>query len=99
MEVTRRSSGRDRQSARERTEGLVHDFEVKGDTVVFDEYFASPEKKWGFDKVRAKIYIPVGTVIGTEVSAESFENYSLRKQNQGSEGFKFWKMTEEGLKQ
>jgi phage shock protein PspC (stress-responsive transcriptional regulator) len=102
MEVTRRSSGRDRQSARERTEGLVHEFEVKGDTVVFDEYLASPEKKWGFDRVKAKLYVPVGTVIGTDVSSGSFENYSLRKlsgdENTGPAGIRFWKMTEEGLK-
>lgn len=105
LEVKRRSSGRNRQTAGERTRSIIHDFGTNGNTIKIDEYLSYPgEMKWGFDEVRSMIYVPEGTILGISVDNRNFENYRIHNQQNednipGSKNnMKFWKMTDDGPK-
>ena len=95
IEVNKRSTGRSRSVARERTGALNYNFRNEGNTLILDEYFGYPAgMKWGFDNVKTSLSIPAGTVVGIDIDHECFMNYDLRYNDNDK---RFWKITEEGL--
>jgi hypothetical protein len=104
LEVNKRSTGRTESEALKKTEGLIYNYRVDGDTIHFDEYFTSPSgRKWSADNVRINLYIPSGTILKFEKEPRlrlhnSFRNGTdnyLESTWESSSGI--WSMTEDGL--
>ncbi len=64
IDIRKRSSGRSELDALRKTEGLLYDYRIKGDTLLLDEYFTiTAERKWSADNVGINLYVPEGTII------------------------------------
>ena len=64
VEVRKRSSGRSELDALRKTEGLLYNYSISGDTLLLDEYFTiTAERKWSADNVGINLYVPGGTII------------------------------------
>ena len=63
VELSKRSSGHNEVDAMKKTEELIYNYNLTGDTLILDEYFTIPSgRKWSADKVGIKLYIPEGSV-------------------------------------
>ncbi|MEI6048626.1 MAG: PspC domain-containing protein [Bacteroidota bacterium] len=106
VEVRKRSSGRTKPDAQKRTEELLYNYRVNGDTLVLDEYFTIPSgRKWSADNVGINLYIPAGTVLKFDSASEKllharpgFEDESYSDSTRWESGSKLWILTEEGIK-
>jgi phage shock protein PspC (stress-responsive transcriptional regulator) len=105
LEVNKRSTGRTESEALKKTEGLIYNYRVNGDTIHFDEYFTSPSgRKWSADNVRINLYVPARTILKFEKEPRfrfhnSFRNGDddyLESTWESSSGI--WSMTEDGLR-
>ena len=105
VEVRKRSAGRTEMEALKKTEGLLYNYSIKGDTLHLDEYFTSPAgRKWSADNVGINLYIPAGTILKFEKDPRillhsSFINESdeyLESSWESDNGM--WVMTDNGLK-
>jgi len=64
IEIRKRSSGRSELDAFRKTESLLYNYSISGDTLFLDEYFTiTAERKWSADNVGINVYVPEGTVI------------------------------------
>ncbi len=64
VELRKRSSGRNEIDAMKKTEDLVYNYSISGDTLILDEYFTIPAgRKWAADNVGINLYLPAGTVL------------------------------------
>jgi phage shock protein PspC (stress-responsive transcriptional regulator) len=104
VEVRRRSAGRTEMDAMKKAEALIYNFNIKGDTLRFDEYFMLPEgRKWAADDIRINLYIPKGTILKFEKDPKIFIHSSFRNESdeylesRWESGNSIWKMTDEGL--
>ncbi len=96
--VRKRSLGRTRIDASEKAEGLLYGCEIRGDSVILDEYFQiPPETKWSFDNVRATVQVPAGTIIHIDRTTEKMFRSGYDGETIYESGKRFWKMTDSGL--
>jgi phage shock protein PspC (stress-responsive transcriptional regulator) len=105
VEVRKRSSGRNEYDAQKRTEGLLYNYSVNGDTLVLDEYFTIPSgRKWSADNVGINLYIPEGTVLKFDSASENLlhVHHGFDNNDPDSPGWKagnrLWIFTEDGIK-
>lgn len=115
FEIKKRSSGRSREEAREKSESLIYNYHTGNDTISFDEYFRIPSgKKWSADFVSITLEMPENTIVYFDRSIEKlfYNRISIEKQSGDNEyeswvdydtepsdlGGKYWKFTEDGLK-
>lgn len=72
INVRKRSSGRSRSDGARKAESLIYHYRFSGDTLLLDEYFSIPQgNKWSADNVTVNLYIPEGTVIHFDKTAEN----------------------------
>lgn len=97
VDVVKRSSGRSRMDAIEKSEKLKYNFNISGDTLTIDEFFTIPSgRKWSFDNVRVNVYLPEGTIVYMDKTAQYLHYYHDVDFNTGHrQGF--FKLTEDGL--
>lgn len=105
VELRKRSSGRNEIEAMKKTEDLLYNYNIKGDTLLLDEYFTIPSvRKWSADNIGINIYLPEGSVIKldqpslkllhTYISREYYDTEEDEKTDQYSN---IWILTREGL--
>jgi phage shock protein PspC (stress-responsive transcriptional regulator) len=105
VDLRKRSSGRSRIEARKKTEDLLYNYRIEGDTLLIDEYFIIPSgRKWSADNIGINIYIPEGTIITADRELEVyFSKYRRSNRNDDDNslsetGDRSWILTEDGLK-
>jgi phage shock protein PspC (stress-responsive transcriptional regulator) len=114
FDIKKRSSGRSREEARDRSEAIVYNYHTGNDTIYFDEYFKIPQgKKWSADFVTINLQLPENTIIYFDRSAEKlFYNNITIERHEGDDvydswddsiepsdlGGKYWQFTHDGLK-
>ncbi len=103
IEIKKRSAGRSKQDARKKTETLVYNYIISGDSILIDEYFTIPEgSKWSCDNVGVVLHIPAGTIVQFDRVTENMllqYNYPYRGDDTRNlySGRDTWVMTEDGL--
>jgi hypothetical protein len=105
VDIKKRSAGRSQLDAMKRTDGLIYNYSINGDTLLLDDYFTIPAgRKWSADNVGIKIYIPEGTFLKLDSASLNIfhSHYYTDDDSYESEGWntynRSWIMTEEGLK-
>jgi phage shock protein PspC (stress-responsive transcriptional regulator) len=64
IEIRKRSSGRTRNDAARKSESLIYNYRVSGDTLYLDEYFSIPSgSKWTADFLSVNLFVPEKTVL------------------------------------
>ena len=107
VEVRKRSAGRTKPDAARKAEELIYSCSLTGDTLQIDEYFTIPAgRKWSADNVGVNIYIPKGTLIKFDGTAE--DTFGLNPEYDDEENYlssgkmntshNLWTLTEDGLK-
>jgi phage shock protein PspC (stress-responsive transcriptional regulator) len=107
IEVRKRSSGRTRKAATEKSESLIYNYRIENDTLYLDEYFRIPSgSKWTADFVTVSLLLPENTILYfdkpasgllRDVSVENEERWYYNDAFPGSIGGKYWILTEDGL--
>ncbi len=104
IEIRKRSAGRSKSDARKKTETLIYNYTISGDSILIDEYFTIPEdSKWSCDNVGVILQIPTGTIVQFDTVSENmfrpnfYFNRDFDSKTIYSSG-KTWIMTDEGLK-
>ncbi|HSL86867.1 MAG TPA: hypothetical protein VK861_08015, partial [Bacteroidales bacterium] len=103
IEIRKRSAGRSKSDARKKTEVLIYNYTISGDSILIDEYFTIPESSgWSCDNVGVILYIPVGTQVQFDNVSENMfrQNYCFDHDFDSrsvSGGDKTWIMTGDGL--
>jgi phage shock protein PspC (stress-responsive transcriptional regulator) len=104
LELRKRSAGRTKIEALRKTEGLMYNYNISGDTLCLDEYFTSPAgRKWAADNVTLKLYIPVGTILKFENDPKIMLRSSFRNESDDYLESRWesinslWVMTNDGL--
>ncbi len=106
VEVRKRSAGRTKPDAAKKAEELIYSCSLTGDTLQIDEYFTIPAgRKWSADNVGVNIYVPKGTIVKFEGTADDTfglnpdyddeENYLSSGKMNASQ--KLWILTDDGL--
>jgi phage shock protein PspC (stress-responsive transcriptional regulator) len=105
VEVKKSSAGRTEMDAMKKIDGLLYNYNIKGDTLHLDEYFTSPSgRKWSADDVRINVYIPAGTILKFENSPRIMLRSSFRNESdeylesRWESDNTLWVMSEDGLK-
>lgn len=104
VEIRKRSAGRSKSDARKKTETLIYNYSISGDSILIDEFFTIPEgSKWSCDNVGVIIYIPEGKLVQFDSVSENMfrQNYYFHHDFDSksvSGGDKTWIMTGEGLR-
>ncbi len=112
LNVRKRSTGRSRQDATRKAEGLEYNYKISGDTIYLDEYFTVPAgNKWSFDNVGVNLYIPEGTVVHFDETTLNMFHHHYNENRDWDWGWdsdsdnvtrhdagEQWEMTENGLK-
>lgn len=98
VSITRTSAGRSKFDAIENTERLIYDYNISGNRLTIDEYFAIPaDSKWSFDYIEVDISVPVNTVVHMDRTAENLFHSRYDDDFVGDPEKSFWIMTEDGL--
>lgn len=105
IEVRKRSSGRSELDAFRKTESILYNCSISGDTLLLDEYFTiTAERKWAADNVGINVYVPEGTIIklDREVGNLFHDRYFNRYDNnfgtsRWTSGSRTFVLTEDGL--
>jgi phage shock protein PspC (stress-responsive transcriptional regulator) len=105
VELRKRSSGRNAVDAMKKTEDLIYNYTLNGDTLILDEYFTIPSgRKWAADNIGINIYLPTGAVLKLDKpslrllhSYISKEYYETDESDPGKQYSDTWILTEEGL--
>ena len=105
LELRKRSSGRNEIEAMKKTEDLVYNYNMKGDTIILDEYFTIPAgRKWSADNIGINVYLPVGSVIKLDKASLrllhsyiSEEYYYSEDTNDIQDSGDIWILTDDGL--
>jgi phage shock protein PspC (stress-responsive transcriptional regulator) len=64
VELRKRSSGRNEMDAMKKTEQLIYNYEINGDTIILDDYFTIPAgRKWAADNIGINLYMPEKSII------------------------------------
>ncbi len=64
IEIRKRSAGRSELDASRKTETLLYNYKINGDTLLLDEYFTIPaERKWAVDNIGINVNVPEGTIL------------------------------------
>ncbi len=104
INIRKRSAGRSRTDAARKSEQLIYDYKISGDTLYLDEYFTIPEgEKWSFNNVGVNVYVPEGTIIHFDNTTRHMFNHYHRGDWDGDyENFSYpdlqWEMTDHGLR-
>jgi hypothetical protein len=98
VEIRKRSAGRSRLDAMKKSERLLYNSHILGNTIYMDEYFTIPaNSKWSFDDVSVKVYAPEGTIIFMDKTVEHlFHHYNDDDFVEDTDN-RFWRLTEDGL--
>jgi hypothetical protein len=97
VEIRKRSCGRSTLDAMKKSERLIYNSRISGNTVYLDEFFTIPaDSKWSFDYVSATVHAPKGTIIYMDKTVE-FLFYSHEADFVTDPKNRFWRMTENGL--
>jgi phage shock protein PspC (stress-responsive transcriptional regulator) len=105
VELRKRSSGRNEIDAMKKTEDLIYNYSISGDTLILDEYFTIPSgRKWAADNVGINLYLPAGSVLKLDkpslrllhsyISKEYYDADELEETGQSTD---IWILTNEGL--
>jgi phage shock protein PspC (stress-responsive transcriptional regulator) len=105
VELRKRSSGRNEIDAMKKTEDLIYNYSISGDTLILDEYFTIPKgRKWAADNVGINLYLPAGSVLKLDkpslrllhsyISKEYYDADDLEVTGQSTDT---WILTNEGL--
>jgi len=98
LEINKYSAGRNHNEALSKAEKLIYDYRISGDSLVIDEFCRiPPERKWSFDDVRLKVYVPEGTVIIMDKVTEDQYHRGDEYDFISDPRYRLWLMTEEGL--
>jgi phage shock protein PspC (stress-responsive transcriptional regulator) len=106
VEVKKRSSGRNEVDALKKTEDLIYNYDLKGDTLILDEYFTIPVgRKWAADNIGINIYLHEGTVLKFDGSTRKLLHVCYENANEDSEDsealkineIQSWAITKDGL--
>ena len=106
VEVRKRSSGRSETDAMKKTEELLYNYRLNGDTLFLDEYFTIPSgRRWSADNVGINLYLPEGTILKFDRASENLfhshndnEYEEVTNPTRWESGNRSWVLTEEGLK-
>ncbi|MCE5346174.1 MAG: PspC domain-containing protein [Bacteroidales bacterium] len=106
IEVRKRSSGSSKINAKMKTEELLYNYRVNGDTLMLDDYFTIPAgRRWSADVVHVNLNIPEGIILKFDRSAENlflskydFDDESDFESGWKKSGNRSWILTDEGLK-
>jgi phage shock protein PspC (stress-responsive transcriptional regulator) len=97
VEIRKRSAGRSTLDARRKSEKLLYNFNIQGNTLYLDEFFTiPPERKWSFDYVSVSVRVPEGTVIFMDRTVESLFHPRRDADYVSDSDHRFWKMTDNG---
>ena len=97
VEVRKSSAGRSRLDAERKSERLLYNTAIKGNTLYLDEYFTIPAgTKWSFDFVSVTVRVPEGTVINMDKSVERLYHSYNDEDFVNDPVKRYWMMTEEG---
>jgi phage shock protein PspC (stress-responsive transcriptional regulator) len=106
IEARKYAAGRTEMEATKKTEGLLFNYRIKGDTLHLDEYFTSPAgRKWSADNVGVNLFIPLGTILKFENNPRILLHSSFRNESDEylesswESGNSLWVMTNSGLEQ
>jgi phage shock protein PspC (stress-responsive transcriptional regulator) len=106
IEARKYAAGRTETEATKKTEGLLFNYRIKGDTLHLDEYFTSPAgRKWSADNVGINLYIPTGTVLKFKNNPRILLHSSFRNESgeylesSWESGNSLWVMTNRGFEQ
>jgi len=105
IEVKKRSSGRSKRDAMRKTDDLLYNYTLNGDTLFLDEYFTIPSgRKWSADYITISLYIPEGTILKFDKDSEnlfhSYTNYKYKGdfiRSNGVSDTSTWILTDKGL--
>ena len=96
VEIRKRSCGRSTLDAMKKSERLIYNSRISGNTIYLDEFFTIPaDSKWSFDYVSATVHAPKGTIIYMDKTVE-FLYYSHEADFVTDSKHRFWRMTEDG---
>jgi hypothetical protein len=114
LEIRKHSSGRTRLEASEKSQSLVYNYKISGDTLYLDDYFSFPAgKKWTADFITISLSLPINTILHFDTGAsELFRRHIFIEKTEGDEVYdfvdydnkpsdlpgEFWKLTDEGLR-
>jgi len=105
LTVKRRSAGHTETEALIKSEGLIYNYSIIGDTLHLDEYFTSPsQRKWSADEIGINLEVPVGTILKFEKKSGLWLHHSNRYDYEEDDVSTYttsggsWLMTEDGLK-
>jgi len=110
IELKKRATGRSRSDASRKTQEMIYNYSVSGDTIKIDEYFTLPAgSKWSVNEVKLDIYIPEGTTVHFDKTTRAMFSRWSDNQNRGwdhdnygyygtDSGEYIWVMTNDGLK-
>jgi phage shock protein PspC (stress-responsive transcriptional regulator) len=106
LNVRKRSMGHSKTDAARKSEELLYNYRITGDTILLDEYFTVPaNRKWSFDQVRVRLYIPEGTVIHFDsATSDMFRHSEYHDWDSDSDDDRYvnsdrsWEMTDDGLR-
>ncbi|NLJ44610.1 MAG: PspC domain-containing protein [Bacteroidales bacterium] len=113
LSISRRSAGRSRMDAQMKSEKIIYNYKIAGDTIRLDEYFTLPAgSKWSVDDVWVSLFVPEGTIVHFDKTTEDMFRHDYLRNNEwnGSDGSRdmeyvrsdnanpSWIMTEEGLR-
>ena len=103
--VKKRSAGRSEQDAMKKSEELIYNCRISGDTLLLDEYFTVPSgRKWSADNVGVNLYVPEGTILKFEgTSRNLIHSHSYNRYHDGfnssrwDSANRYWILSDEGL--
>jgi hypothetical protein len=106
IEIRKRSAGRTKPDAAKKAEELIYNYSLTGDTLKIDEYFTIPAgRKWSADNVGVNLYVPKGTILKFERTAE--DTFCLNTDNDEGDNnvlsdkvnssHELWILTDDGL--
>jgi hypothetical protein len=113
--VRKRSSGRTRSEASEKSESLVYNYRISADTLYLDDYFKIPAgSKWSADFVNINLYLPEKTILTFDRTVSKLFHDHIEIRRVENEDFhsridydnepydlpgKFWVLDEDGLEE
>lgn len=97
VQVRKEADGPSNREAKEIAQQIIYRYEVKGNTIAFNDYLTTHGPKFKDQEVRVNIFLPVGTVLKYE--QENSRNWitttTTDKEVDNLEGY-VWKMAENG---
>ena len=91
--------GKNKQIAKEMTEGVGFEFTLEDDNLIFDDFFTISTQKWRMQELYLTLEIPVGMVVFLDHSLEDLIYDIKNVHNMWDYDMlgHYWKMEEEGL--